>query len=216
MEREPRVLIAIPSTGMFPMEFVNSLILLDKPKDTHIRYEVGSLVYAARNHLTSHALRLRADYMLWLDSDMEFQPDTLMKLLNHAKQGKDYVSGLYFRRGTPTSPVLAKKIEWDLTEDGVQHKVENLEEYPNHVFEIAGAGFGCVLTKTKLLWEVGKKFNMSPFEPLPGLGEDYSLAWRIGQMGIKMWCDPTIKLGHVGTKVYTEEDYIREKNESRN
>ena len=26
-------------------------------------------------------------------------------------------------------------------------------------------------------------------------------------MGIKMYCDPTIKLGHIGTKIYGEEDY---------
>ena len=48
---------------------------------------------------------------------------------------------------------------------------------------------------------------------MPGLGEDYSFCWRVAQIGKKMWCDSRVKLGHVGQHIYTEEDYLKQREE---
>ena len=62
-----------------------------------------------------------------------------------------------------------------------------------------------------LILEVAKYFGMSPFTPMPGLGEDYSFCWRVKQIGKKMWCDSSVKLGHVGQHIFTEEDYLQQR-----
>ena len=34
------------------------------------------------------------------------------------------------------------------------------------------------------------------FAPINGVGEDLSFCWRARQCGYKIWCDPSIALGH--------------------
>ena len=138
----------------------------------------------------------------------------LLKLMEDAEQGMDYVCGLYFKRTLPTNPVIAKTITWerDSKTGVVNHGAELYLDYPkDQVFEIAGSGFGCVLTKTQLILDAAEQFAMSPFDPLPSLGEDYSFCWRVGMMGRKLYCDSRVKVGHVGTYVYGETTYLMQK-----
>ena len=44
-----------------------------------------------------------------------------------------------------------------------------------------------------------------PFSPVAGFGEDLAFCLRAKEVGAKLWCDSSIKLGHVGLTVYTEE-----------
>ena len=206
VKREPRVMICVPMLSTVPAEFFESMMNLQKPKDTLVAWEVNSLVYTARASLAQSAFKSRADYILWLDSDMVFNHNILLKLLQDI-QGKQFVCGLYFKRVLPVYPMIAKSVHWDLTDKGVEHKVEIYKDYPDKMFEIEACGFGCVLMQTKLIYDMAQHYGTNPFEPLPGLGEDYSFCWRLKNMGIKMYCDPTIKLGHIGTKIYGEDDY---------
>ena len=70
-----KVFIAVPSLETVPALFCQSLALLQRAGDTMIGFEVGSLVYNARNSLARQAIKAEADYVLWLDSDMVFGPD---------------------------------------------------------------------------------------------------------------------------------------------
>ena len=84
------------------------------------------------------------------------------------------------------------------------------EDYPrDQVFEIAGCGFGCVMTSVDLLKEMVATHG-APFSPLMGMSEDLSFCWRVKQAGIKMYCDPAVKVGHIGQYVYTEGDWHNE------
>jgi len=212
--KEHKVLIAIPTLNTICVEFFNSIMGLKTNGMAQIGIEVGSLVYEARNKLVLKALERECDYILWLDSDMVFTPDVLLKLMEDAELGMDYVCGLYFKRTLPTNPVIAKTITWERdSETGVvNHGAELYLDYPkDQVFEIAGSGFGCVLTKTQLILDAAEQFAMSPFDPLPSLGEDYSFCWRVGKMGRKMYCDSRVKVGHVGTFIYGEDTYLMQK-----
>ena len=73
------------------------------------------------------------------------------------------------------------------------------------LFEIAGSGFGCVMTSVSLLKRMVEKYG-APFTPMMGLGEDLAFCWRVKQNGGKMYCDGRIRCGHIGQKVYGVEE----------
>ena len=214
---EPKVLIAIPMMHYVDAQFFRSILGLKKVGKMEIGIEVDSLVYEARNRLVMFAVNKEVDYILFIDSDMQFDPDLLERLMKDVKDGKEFVCGLAFKRRLPTSPVILKECHWEVTkEDGFTHHVEYFNDYPkNSLFQIAGCGFGCVLIKVSMILDMAKYFGMSPFTPLPGLGEDYSFCWRANQIGKKMWCDSAVKLGHVGQKIYTEADFLKQQEEEK-
>ena len=49
----------------------------------------------------------------------------------------------------------------------------------------------------------------APFYPLMGMGEDTTFCFRAGQAGFKMYCDSRIKIGHIGEKIFDEQNYFR-------
>ena len=134
--------------------------------------------------------------------------NTLIKLAMDM-QGHDLVTGLYFTRKEPIVPTLHKEIHWSIREDGwVDGGATLYRDYPkDQLFEIAGCGFGCVMTSARLLQRMIEKFG-SPFYPLMGMGEDSTFCFRATQDGFKLYCDSRIKCGHIGQKEYTEESWF--------
>lgn len=201
-----RTLIAIPCMDMMHTPFVISLTGLQVKGEIKFAYSASSLVYDSRNGLARKAICEHFDRVLWLDSDMQFQPDLFRKLSDALDDGRDFVSGLYFTRKAPYKPVIFKRAGYDrVGENGVKPIAEAYYDYPkNGIFEVAAAGFGGVMMNVSLLAEVEKNFGL-PFSPIMGFGEDISFCLRVQEMGKKMYCDPSAKMGHVGQFVYDED-----------
>lgn len=195
-----KVLIAVPCMDQVPAQFAQCLATLTKVESSAVAFQIGSLVYTSRNNLAAIAIEQGADYIFWLDSDMMFAPDTLVRMFDDLKHG-DIVSGLYFRRVAPFTPVIYNKLDID---DVGRCTFEEPKEIPDEVFEIEGCGFGCVLMPTDIAMDVMAKYG-APFTPIGGTGEDLSFCWRARQLGYKFVCDPKIELGHVGHHVITRE-----------
>lgn len=195
-----KVLIAVPCMDQVPAQFAQCLATLTKVESSVVAFQIGSLVYTSRNNLAAIAIEQGADYIFWLDSDMMFAPDTLVRMFDDLKHG-DIVSGLYFRRVAPFTPVIYNKLDID---DAGRCTFEEPKEIPDEVFEIEGCGFGCVLMPTDIAMDVMAKYG-APFTPIGGTGEDLSFCWRARQLGYKFVCDPKIELGHVGHHVITRE-----------
>lgn len=196
-----KVLIAVPCMDQVPAQFAQCLATLGKVDKTIVAFQIGSLVYTSRNDLVQIAIKQGCDYIFWLDSDMMFPPDALVRMFKSLEHG-DIVSGLYFRRVAPFTPVIYDKLDID---DTGCHYTEP-KEIPDGIFEVAGCGFGCVLMPTDIMLDVLEKYG-SPFTPINGIGEDLSFCWRARQLGFKIVCDPDIPLGHVGHHVITRELY---------
>lgn len=196
-----KVLIAVPCMDQVPAQFAQCLATLGKVDKTIVAFQIGSLVYTSRNDLAQIAIKQGCDYIFWLDSDMMFPPDALVRMFKSLEHG-DIVSGLYFRRVAPFTPVIYDKLDID---DTGCHYTEP-KEIPDGIFEVAGCGFGCVLMPTDIMLDVIEKYG-SPFTPINGIGEDLSFCWRARQLGFKIVCDPDIPLGHVGHHVITRELY---------
>lgn len=199
-----KILVAIPAMNTVPTQFAASLALLRKDEDTVIGFKMGSLVHMARNDLALAAVQMGADCVLWLDSDMVFEPDTLERLLKDYEQGKgDIISGIYFKRVAPFNPVL-----YEMFDIGEETKYKLQAKIPDEIFSVAACGFGCVLTPTKVLKDVMDKYG-APFNMIGGNGEDLCFCWRARQLGYSIVCDPSVSCGHVGYQVVTKAYYDR-------
>lgn len=198
-----KMLIAVPCMDQVPAMFAQSLAMLNKVGETKLSFQVGSLIYTSRNSLATTALRMDADWVFWLDSDMVFKPDTLERLWKTAQEKDlDFVSGLYFRRVAPYSPVLFDKIEIE----GELCSWSQFKEIPQELFKIGACGFGCVLMKTDILLDVQAKHG-NMFAPIGNTGEDVAFCWRARDCGYDLWCDPSVVCGHIGHIVVDDKFY---------
>lgn len=203
-----KTLVAVPCMDMVQTSFMNSLLRLMSVDETKISFRVSSLVYDSRNLLAGEAVSQGYDRILFLDSDMVFQPDLLIRLSKDMDEGRDYVCGLFFRRKPPYKPVIYKDLHYHRDGLKLDMKLEPYLDYPqNEIFEVAGSGFGAVMMTTELVNKVGDKFGY-PFSPEMGFGEDLSFCWRVKQLGIPMYCDSSVKVGHVGMGTISEETYF--------
>lgn len=197
-----KVFIAIPSMDTLPALFCQSLALLKRAGDTQVGFEVGSLVYNARNSLARQAIKAEADYVLWLDSDMVFSPDLLLRMMKVVEDNDlDFLTALCFRRKPPYTPCLFDKLE--VRQDGKGANYTALMSVPDGLFEVGGCGFAGVLMSTEILMSVAAKFEGRMFDPMPGFGEDVAFCWRARQCGYRLFCDSSIEMGHVGSCVVT-------------
>ena len=199
------ILIAVPSMDSVPAVFAQSLAMLKKVGNCAVAFQVGSLVYESRNDLAKYAVQSEADFVLWLDSDMMFEPELLEKMMAtlHEKD-LDILSGIYYRRRHPYSPVLMKKLS---IHDNNFCEHENYNSYPkDEIFEVEGVGFGCVLMKSDVLMDIKANYD-DWFSPIGRVGEDLSFCWRARQVGYKIFADPSIQLGHQGHQIITKEFY---------
>ena len=199
-----KTLIAIPCMDQVPALFAQSLASLRKVGDCQIAFQMGSLVYTSRNELAKFAIKNEFDYVLWLDSDMVFDDDILVRMMATLQEKDlDMLTGLYFRRVMPYSPVLFDELSLSKN----TWKWSNFETIPEHgLFEVGGCGFGCVLMSTDVLMSVQGKHRQM-FQPMNGGGEDLSFCWRARDCGYKILCDPEIVCGHVGYAVVNDAFY---------
>ena len=141
-----KILIGVPCMNQVPAEFADSLARLTSVGAPECKlgliFKIGSLIYAARDDIAREAIKSEADYVMWFDSDMTFPPDTLQRLMKHMERDDvDIVTGLYFRRVEPYTPVLFDKLE--RTDEGIIWS--DFSRIDNELFEIGGCGFGCLL-----------------------------------------------------------------------
>lgn len=208
-----KTLIALPCMDMVHTVFMKSLMGMNRVGQTGFAFSCSSLVYDARNTLAKQAVTEGYDRVLWLDSDMDFEPDLLEKLSSDMDEGRELVSGLYFKRKAPIKPVIYKSLGYYKNEDesGVTPVAVSYEDYPkDSIFPIAACGFGGCLVSTDLIKRVGDKFGL-PFSPIMGFGEDLSFCSRVTDLGVEMFCDSRVKMGHVGLGSITEEVYLQYK-----
>jgi len=139
------------------------------------------------------------DYMLWIDSDIVFEFNQFVKLLNH---NLDIVSGIYMMKG---SEYFATVKDWDIEhfrKNGYfNFLTENDIKNISSLIEVAYTGFGFMLVKHGVfealeypwfrpLWQKISE-NVEDFS-----SEDVSFCRSIIEKGYKIYIDPTVRVGH--------------------
>ena len=200
-----KTLIAVPCMDYIEANFVESLIDLRKVGECDICLLKSSLVYDARNQAAQKAVNEKYDYVLWLDSDMTFEPD-LMERMVQSIGDKDFLTALCFARRPPFKPCIFNKLEAEREGIGIMPHAENWFDYPrDQIVEVAGAGFACVLQKVEMLDVMLTTYGV-PFFPIAGLGEDLSFCYRAKQIDYKMYADTSLKIGHI-MRISVDENF---------
>lgn len=204
-----RTLIAIPCMDMVHTNFLKSILGMRKVGEVQFQISCSSLIYDARNGLVKRAIEGGFDRILWLDSDMDFDPDLMERLSADLDEGREYVTALFFKRKAPIKPCIYSELAYIRNENGTLTPIAVcMEDYPqDQVFEIAASGFAATMMTVGLAKRVQEKFGQ-PFSPQLGFGEDLSFCGRAKQVGAQMWCDSRIKVGHVGYGVISESTYL--------
>lgn len=187
-----KILIAIPTARYIEAETFKSIYDLEIPEGYETTFQTfyGYRVDQVRNLIADWVVR-GFDYLFAVDHDITFAPDTLKKMLAH---DVDVVSGVYRQR------VPEQKIEiYDLNQ--VRMKMEDLDK---PLVQIGGCGFGCVLVKKVVLTQIGyPQFEYHPaLDHNNTISEDNDFCRKVTNAGYFIWCDPTIKCGHIGTSKF--------------
>ena len=196
-----KLLVAVPTTDFVHAEFMKCLVDLSNKlakdgADFEVKIISGTLVYIARARLAHYAINEGFTHVLWIDSDMTFGPDIVDDLLFC---GKDMVCGAFVMRKPQWGPCVYTSLQ----ENGDLTKVRGFGTEP---FRVAGCGFAAVLTTTELLKAVYDRFGTT-FKPTENLAEDLAFCWRVNEIGREIWCDPTVRPGHIAhIPVYAGDD----------
>lgn len=230
-----KVVIGYLHPGSYSAGFGESLLdLMQYDASTHRRVTEGGgrLSFRASANLAGPRNRVvetflaynRADWLLFLDSDMTFDPDLVERLLEYADPEKaPIVGGLCF--GFDDNGDVLPTLYGFLDEDDQPDKLQVVrykEWVPDSMYQVAGTGAACLLIHRSVLEAMrdfdhprGKKgfndafpwFQEMEHNGKP-VGEDIAFCWRAIQAGFPVYVNTAVQLGHVKDRVLTMESYF--------
>lgn len=127
----PVVAVGVPSVGNPSWVFVESLMRLRAPGGSYHLLRAGPLaIDVARNELVRQFLATTCEWLLMVDSDAVFEPETLARLLSWEQP---VVGALAFSRYGPCMPTIyrgrdpEREGSWRIVQEDVE---DWLERYP--------------------------------------------------------------------------------------
>lgn len=209
-----KIAIALPTHDMVPARFMfdlANLVAYTTAKFQHgeefgINMIAGTYVHSARQKLLAMLLVQGVTDILWLDSDMSFPRDALLRLLNHRQ---DVVGINYAKRDAPPEYVAFKHVDF---EHGNSMKLATTTESTG-LETVDAMGFGMVLMRTAPLISLPdpREKPWFFFEWLPGgrqVGEDvYFCRILREQLGLELMVDHDLskECAHIGQFPYRLE-----------
>ncbi len=145
-------------------------------------------------------------HILFLDADMTWPTDVLMKMLKHHDKG--IVSGLYHLKGGDFAPVAMR--DGFVPEGSKVRQYYHDREYldaPRELRPQEVVGMGCTLIPMAVFEAIGSRpwfAYADDDDGWPRVSEDVTFCQRATAAGFGIWLDPTVKCGHVNTFVVTE------------
>ena len=199
-----KILIGTPIKETLPVGYVRSLVDMitrDKDNDFTLQLEYGAL-YDARDRICQRVIKDNFDYILFIDSDMTFEPDIAKRLI---ADDAEIVTGLYVDKHENHKPLLFTELSPEEQDAAPYAKRAGLD-LSEPLIEVAGCGAGALLVTNNAL-RLMKIHAHDWFKPFKGLGEDVSFCHRASLIGLKIMCDTRVHLGHLKTIEYTFDDW---------
>lgn len=121
-------LLAIPTFGMVPIEFVLSFGRMQMPMSSYCESLIarGMEVGVARDFIAEkyQAMNPRPLYLLFVGDDMLPAWNSLLILYEEMKTGRwDVLSGLYFKKADPPEPLIYRNDIAGPLQDGVHYRL---------------------------------------------------------------------------------------------
>jgi len=200
------VAVCIPSNGYWRSETARSLSLMFAHASCHnygtktqrvgIITAEGSMLSQMRENLVKKAMQTKATHILFIDSDMEFPPHTLQKLV---AARKPYVAANCTTRVEPVMPVAH-----DL--DGVRLSSKG----KTGLQKVQHVGLAISLIEREVFERIRPPLFLMDW--IPDLkaycGEDVFFSTKIQALGYDVWVDHDIsqEIRHVGSRAYGYSD----------
>ncbi len=136
---------------------------------------LGCYIHTNRQMIADEAVKAGCSHLLFVDSDMMFGSDTIVRLMSN---GKDIVGARYNKKMIP--PVST-----------VPGDLKGLTEVPF-------LPTGLLLINTEVFTKIGKPY----FSHQDAESEDVYFCEKAKANGYQLFCDPTIQVGHLGTAIF--------------
>lgn len=182
--------------------------------DLFIRYVGGVRTDRNRNTYVSEFLEKGVDHILHLDADMVFPPDIIERYLELEKlHGEMSVIGcLYFKRSGEYRPIGYVDANEDPSKPYRPLMPQLVKK--GKIYEVTGIGYGGMMVPAKVYEELGedkwthygKNFH-NPFAEDGNLTHDLEFCKTIKKHGFKIFLHGSVRPGHIGEKLITEEDF---------
>jgi len=181
-------------------------------------YVKGSQVPAQRN-LAVH--NMRGEWLLFIDSDMEFEPDAVQRLVTSWEVLRTQVEepvilgGLCVRRYPPFQPTIFQAVDM---QDGPFRVVEEWGDADYVECDATGMAFVLIPKRTfeaVMGGPMPSHEDRALIRPWPyyewvgQMGEDFRFCLKAKAAGVRVFVDPNIIIGHVAEVAVDVSDFWR-------
>lgn len=209
--RKKKIMLGTPFGGDPKFEYMKSLLdtgqaLALEKIPLYFCFQVGAsdLAYS-RNAIAARFLQSDCTDLVWIDSDMGWTPEAVLRLLN---SDKDFVCGAYRKKSNEVQLVSM----WP-------QGVTDMTRGDDGLCEIASSGTGFMKT-TRRVFERLMEAHPEAERQHDCVGDGYEKFWRFFQfsgdgvgedsrfcqawraLGESVWMDPEIALSHIGQHDY--------------
>jgi hypothetical protein len=164
------VLVAIPTFGMVPIQFLQSQVVMATPIHTTIGYAfvIGEEIGKARNLLAEQAIEQKYKYILFRDDDVMIPREALQRLYGlHAP----ITAGVYYSKTYPPEPLIFKN-----------GHIAGVQEWSvgDILRDVDSCGMGCTMIETEVFLKLKESNPDLPFFKT----EDVTLSLRGNAPGV--------------------------------
>lgn len=173
--------IAMVTAGMMEARtgFSLATAMLSVPVQMQMFLGIGCYIHNNRDTCVRQAKEAGCSHLLFVDSDVMFGPESIVKLMKHIEGGLDIVAGRYNKKIYPAQSTVKEDIK----------VLSEVEFVPT----------GFLLVNMEVYNKIGKPYFS--FEN-GAESEDYYFCMKAKKNGFKVYCDPTIEIAHLGTAIF--------------
>jgi len=207
-----KVLIGTPAhDGRLDVWYTNSLVNTIKKSFSEgysidpIYTSFDSLIQRARNSLFKIAVEQNFDYLFFIDSDVEWDPEWVFRFL---KYPEDVIGGPLVKKSDNsegyTCKILNKNLQYNESKT---------------LIKVDGVGTGFMKLSRKAILDLWKNSLVYKNEENPYdyedrmvcdiqvqngilVSEDYIICQKLKKLNYNIWMDPNFTLNHIGPKKY--------------
>ncbi len=192
---DTKLTIGVLSPGTLKTAMAPSLIMA--LYETHIPLNIlfyqGAYIHDNRNKLIAAAQKEGSSHLMFIDYDQTFPADGILTLLS---RDKDIIGGCYNKRTFPLQTTVMASM------NGKEVRLLEPSEIPNVPFRCNVVPTGFMLIKLEAIKKIPEPYFWFDWMNEKIVGEDVYFCRKANENGVEVWCDPTLKIGHVGEYVY--------------
>lgn len=199
-----RILIAVPTYGQNDSRFTTTAFMLAKFPGTELMQVRRSMPDVARNGLAEQLLKMKQDYIFFLDDDMAMEdghPAAILDKLFQAMEKDPTISILApraYKRTKPFFPCVFHK-----KTDATYKPVDSVN---NGLIDVDAIHCAATLVRPSVFERMARPW----FEFLQvgdvRLGEDISFTRKAKALGLRVVCDTDIQVQHISDPVLVDHE----------